>query len=165
MENLLGLLKVKVLRGVNLAYRDATGSDPYVVIRMGHQKLKTSVKKHNVNPVWNEDLTLSVSEPIQPITIKVYDKDTFTPDDKMGDAEIDIQAFVEAVKMNLSDLPDGTIITTVKPNRKNCFADESPIAWKDGRVVQDVILRLRNVESGELELQLLWTSIPGAPGF
>lgn len=33
------------------------------------QKLKTSVKKHNVNPVWNEDLTLSVSEPIQPITI------------------------------------------------------------------------------------------------
>lgn len=37
MENLLGLLKVKVLRGVNLAYRDATGSDPYVVIRMGHQ--------------------------------------------------------------------------------------------------------------------------------
>lgn len=96
---------------------------------------------------------------------KVYDKDTFTPDDKMGDAEIDIQAFVEAVKMNLSDLPDGTIITTVKPNRKNCFADESPIAWKDGRVVQDVILRLRNVESGELELQLLWTSIPGAPGF
>ncbi|RWW16512.1 hypothetical protein BHE74_00058599 [Ensete ventricosum] len=133
MENMLGLLKVKVLRGVNLAYRDATGSDPYVVIRMGHQK--------------------------------VYDKDTFTPDDKMGDAEIDIGAFVEAVKMNLSDLPNGTIITTEKPNRKNCLADESPVVWKDGRVVQDIILRLRNVESGELELQLLWTAIPGAPGF
>ncbi|THU53927.1 hypothetical protein C4D60_Mb10t19550 [Musa balbisiana] len=164
MENLLGLLKVKVLRGVNLAYRDATGSDPYVVIRMGHQKLKTSVKKHNVNPVWNEDLTLSVSEPIQPITIKVYDKDTFTPDDKMGDAEIDIQAFVEAVKMNLSDLPMAPS-SPREAQQEDCLADESPIAWKDGRVVQDVILRLRNVESGELELQLLWTSIPGAPGF
>ncbi|RRT55189.1 hypothetical protein B296_00044269 [Ensete ventricosum] len=80
----------------------------------------------------------------------------------MGDAEIDIGAFVEAVKMNLSDLPNGTIITTEKPNRKNCLADESPVVWKDGRVVQDIILRLRNVESGELELQLLWTAIPAA---
>lgn len=33
------------------------------------QKLKTSVKKHNVNPVWNEDLTLSVSEPLRPIKL------------------------------------------------------------------------------------------------
>lgn len=33
------------------------------------QKLKTSVKKHNVNPVWNEDLTLSVTEPLRPIKL------------------------------------------------------------------------------------------------
>lgn len=33
----MGLLKVKVVRGVNLAKRDARGSDPYVVIKMGHQ--------------------------------------------------------------------------------------------------------------------------------
>jgi hypothetical protein len=37
MEKLMGLLKVKVVRGVNLAKRDARGSDPYVVIKMGHQ--------------------------------------------------------------------------------------------------------------------------------
>jgi hypothetical protein len=37
MERLMGLLKVKVVRGVNLAKRDARGSDPYVVIKMGHQ--------------------------------------------------------------------------------------------------------------------------------
>ncbi|RWW43358.1 hypothetical protein BHE74_00050996 [Ensete ventricosum] len=37
VEHLLGLLKVRVLRGVNLAYRDARGSDPYVVLRMGSQ--------------------------------------------------------------------------------------------------------------------------------
>jgi hypothetical protein len=39
MERLMGLLKVKVVRGVNLAKRDARGSDPYVVIKMGHQVL------------------------------------------------------------------------------------------------------------------------------
>ncbi|CAL9042777.1 protein C2-DOMAIN ABA-RELATED 5-like [Musa acuminata AAA Group] len=165
MDHLLGLLRVRVVRGVSLAYRDATGSDPYVVVRMGGQKLKTSVKKHNVNPVWNEDLTLPVSDPTQPVKIRVYDKDTFSRDDKMGDAEIDIVPFVEAVKMNLSDIPNDTIIKTMNPNRHNCLAEESAIVWKDGKVVQDIIVRLRNVESGELELQLLWVDIPGAPGF
>ncbi|CAL9089894.1 protein C2-DOMAIN ABA-RELATED 5-like [Musa acuminata AAA Group] len=165
MDHLLGLLRVRVVRGVSLAYRDATGSDPYVVVRMGGQKLKTSVKKHNVNPVWNEDLTLTVSDPTQPVKIRVYDKDTFSRDDKMGDAEIDIVPFVEAVKMNLSDIPNDTIIKTMNPNRHNCLAEESAIVWKDGKVVQDIIVRLRNVESGELELQLLWVDIPGAPGF
>ncbi|WOL04942.1 protein C2-DOMAIN ABA-RELATED 5-like [Canna indica] len=166
MENVLGLLRVRVVKGINLAFRDANGSDPYVVLRMSGQKLKTSVKKNNVNPVWNEDLTLTVSEPIEPLKLQVYDKDTFSRDDKMGDAEIDIQPFIEAVKLNLSpDVPSDTIVTTVKPNRQNCLADESAVVWKDCKIVQDIIVRLRNVESGELELQLLWIKIPGAQGF
>lgn len=33
------------------------------------QKLKTSVVKRNVNPEWNEDLTLSISDPNLPITL------------------------------------------------------------------------------------------------
>lgn len=35
MDGLVGLLKVRVVRGINLAYRDARGSDPYVVLRLG----------------------------------------------------------------------------------------------------------------------------------
>ncbi|KAG0481567.1 hypothetical protein HPP92_012425 [Vanilla planifolia] len=165
MDSLLGLLRIRVIRGVNLAFRDARGSDPYIVIRLGRQKLKTSVKKKNVNPEWNEDLTLSISEPLEPIKLQVYDKDTFSRDDKMGDAEFDILSFIEVVKMDLSCIRDGTIITTVKPCRENCLVGESPIQWKDGKVIQDLVLRLRNVESGEVELQLLWVSIPGLPGF
>lgn len=37
MENLLGLLRVRVKRGVNLAVRDVRSSDPYVVIKMYRQ--------------------------------------------------------------------------------------------------------------------------------
>lgn len=37
MENLLGLLRVKIIRGINLAIRDVRTSDPYVVIKMGKQ--------------------------------------------------------------------------------------------------------------------------------
>nr|CAD1840933.1 unnamed protein product [Ananas comosus var. bracteatus] len=161
MESLLGLLKVRVVRGVNLAYRDARGSDPYVVLRMGNQKLKTSVKKKSVNPVWQEDLTLSISDPSIPIRLEVYDKDTFSKDDDMGDADLDVQPFVQVAKMDLADIPSGTVVRTVRPCKQNCLADESHIVWKNGRLVQDAILRLRNVESGEVQLQLQWVNIPG----
>ncbi|XP_010926483.1 GTPase activating protein 1 [Elaeis guineensis] len=163
-EHLLGLLKVRVLRGANLAFRDVRSSDPFVVLLMGNQKLKTPVIKNCVNPVWNEQLTLSVEDPTLPVRLEVYDKDTFTLDDPMGNAEFDIQPIIEAGKMNPEGLPNGTIITQVVPNRQNCIAKESPIYWSDGEVVQDLVLRLRDVECGEVELQLEWNSVPGAGG-
>ena len=92
----------------------------------------------------------------------MYDKDTFTLDDKMGDAEFDIRPFVEVVKMHLENLPSGTIITRIKPSRQNCLAEESNIVWANGKVVQDMTLRLRNVERGEVELQLQWIDIHGS---
>lgn len=96
----------------------------------------------------------------------VYDRDTFSLDDKMGDAEFEIGPFLEALRMRLDGdgLPSGTIITRVQPSRQNCLAEESCISWKDGRVVQDMVLRLRNVETGEIELQLKWIDIPGSRG-
>lgn len=94
----------------------------------------------------------------------VYDHDTFSMDDKMGDAQFDIKPFLEALKMNLVGLPDGTVITKVQPSRSNCLAEESAVIWKDSRIVQDMVLRLRNVECGEVELQLQWIDLPGCKG-
>lgn len=39
MANLMGLLRIHVKRGVNLAVRDVRSSDPYVVVKMGNQVL------------------------------------------------------------------------------------------------------------------------------
>ncbi|KAG8474530.1 hypothetical protein CXB51_031381 [Gossypium anomalum] len=164
MENLLGLLRIHVQRGVNLAVRDVVSSDPYVVIRMGKQKLKTRVIKKNVNPEWNDDLTLSIADLSLPVKLTVYDRDTFSLDDKMGDAEFEIGPLVNAVKMRLEGLPNGTIITKVQPSRENCLSQESCIIWNNGKVVQDMFLRLRNVETGEVELQLEWIHVPGSRG-
>uniref|UniRef100_A0A803NHK4 C2 domain-containing protein n=1 Tax=Cannabis sativa TaxID=3483 RepID=A0A803NHK4_CANSA len=163
MEHLMGLLRVHVNRGVDLAIRDVRSSDPYVVIRMGKQ-LKTRVVKNCVNPEWNEDLTLSIADPTLPVKLFVYDKDTFSMDDKMGDAEFDIGPFVEALRMRLAGLPSGTIITKVQPSRQNCLSEESSIIWSDGKLIQNLCLRLKNVESGEVELQLEWVNIPGSRG-
>ncbi|MED6156034.1 Protein C2-DOMAIN ABA-RELATED 4 [Stylosanthes scabra] len=158
----MGLLRIHIKRGVNLAVRDVNTSDPYCVVRMGKQKLKTRVIKKDVNPEWNEELTLSVQDPNVPFTLTVYDHDTFTKDDPMGDAECDINPFIEALKMSTDGLPTGTIISRIQPSRQNCLAEESRITCIDGKVVQDIVLRLRHVECGEVELQLEWIDIPGS---
>ncbi|CAN6451769.1 unnamed protein product [Victoria cruziana] len=159
MEKLNGLLRVRVIRGVDLAVRDMISSDPYVIVRMGKQRLKTRVIKRNLNPEWNENLTLSVSDNILPIRIEVFDRDTFTPDDPMGYAELDIHPFMEAVQMKANGVPCSQIHKTLVPNRQNCFAEESCIKCVEGKIIQDMWLRLRNVERGEIELQLEWINI------
>ncbi|KAL6545533.1 Protein C2-DOMAIN ABA-RELATED 4 [Orobanche gracilis] len=72
MDNLLGLLRIRVKRGINLAVRDVRSSDPYVVVRLGKQRLKTRVIRKDINPEWNEDLTLSVSDPNQPVSLPYF---------------------------------------------------------------------------------------------
>ncbi|KAL7612381.1 protein C2-DOMAIN ABA-RELATED 3 [Lactuca sativa] len=163
MDSLLGLLSIHVHKGVNLASRDIGGSDPYIIFKLGDQKVKTKVVKNNNNPVWDEVLTLAMFEPL-PIKMEVYDKDTFSQDDELGDAEFDINPFLEALKMHFNDLPDETIIATVKPARNNCIAEESHIKWTNGKVIQKLVLRLQNVVSGEIEIQLEWANVPGSRG-
>ncbi|KAI9169196.1 hypothetical protein LWI28_008773 [Acer negundo] len=164
MEGMLGLLKIRVKRGINLAVRDSMGSDPYVVINYGTQKLKTRFVKRNCNPEWNEELTLSIQDPNIPITLTVFDKDTFTVDDKMGQAEIDIKPYIEAMQMELENLPNGCAVKKVEPSRKNCLADESIVEWNEGKMSQDMRLRLKNVECGEVEISIQWIDIPGFKG-
>lgn len=43
LDNLLGILRVRVKRGVNLAVRDVSSSDPYVVLKLGRQVLSLSL--------------------------------------------------------------------------------------------------------------------------
>uniref|UniRef100_A0ACD5YR77 Uncharacterized protein n=1 Tax=Avena sativa TaxID=4498 RepID=A0ACD5YR77_AVESA len=163
LGHLAGLVRVRVLRGVNLAIRDLRSSDPYVVIRMGKQKLKTRVVRKSINPEWNDELTLSVEDPTLLVKLDVFDRDTFF-DDAMGNAELDIGPLVEVVKMRLQGVADNTVVKKLVPNRQNCLAEESAIYVSEGAVKQDVVLRLRNVECGEIELQLQWIDIPGAKG-
>lgn len=51
----------------------------------------------------------------------VFDKDMFSFDDKMGDAEFDLKSLIEVVKTRLDGVASGTIIKRVKPNRENAY--------------------------------------------
>ncbi|KAK3163014.1 hypothetical protein QOZ80_1BG0096530 [Eleusine coracana subsp. coracana] len=64
MVEFVGLIKVNIIRGTNLAIRDVMSSDPYVIINLGHQSMKTKVIKSSLNPVWNERLMLSIPDPV-----------------------------------------------------------------------------------------------------
>ncbi|CAN6933652.1 unnamed protein product [Brassica oleracea] len=163
MENMLGLLRLHVIKGFNLAIRDSKSSDPYVIVRMGQQKLRTRVVKKNLNPEWNEDLTLSISDPVLPIKIIVYDRDWFSKDDKMGDAFFHIDSFLEVIRIQnqLGGLPEGTVITKIQASRQNCLSEKSKIVWNNGKIVQNIFLKLQNVECGEVELQLEWIDVSG----
>ncbi|CAK9180279.1 unnamed protein product [Ilex paraguariensis] len=126
------------------------------------QRVKTCVKKDNCNPVWNEELTLSIKDPNVPIKLAVFDKDTFTEDDTMGEAEIDIKPYLDCLNMGVQgSLPTGTKVGRVQPNSENCLADESCIVWNSGKIIQDMRLRLRSTECGEVEVQIEWIGLPG----
>ncbi|KAE9450923.1 hypothetical protein C3L33_17172, partial [Rhododendron williamsianum] len=44
----------------------------------------------------------------------------------MGDVEIDIKPYLECMKMELQNLPTGTVVDRVQPNSDNCLGDGVP---------------------------------------
>lgn len=157
MVEFIGILKVKVLNGTNLAVRDMLSSDPYVVLTLGQQKVQTTVVKSNLNPVWNEELKLSVPESYGALKLEVYDQDMLSADDVMGEAEIDLQPMIESA-MAFGDpdlLSDMQMGKWLKSN-DNALIEDSIVNIVDGKIVQEVSLKLQNVESGEIYLALEW---------
>ncbi|KAJ8627292.1 hypothetical protein MRB53_020599 [Persea americana] len=156
----IGILKVKVIQGMNLAVRDMLTSDPYVILAIGQQKVQTTVVKSNLNPVWNEVLTLSVPRNHSILKLEVFDHDLFSADDIMGEADIDLQPLLTAATSygdaaKFSNMQVGKWLKT----NDNALIKDSTINIFDGKVIQAVQLKLQNVESGEMELELEWVSL------
>ncbi|KAF3450302.1 hypothetical protein FNV43_RR06382 [Rhamnella rubrinervis] len=157
MVEFIGLLKVKVVKGTNLAIRDMMSSDPYVILNLGQQSAQTAVVKSNLNPVWNEELMLSVPQDFGPLKLRVFDHDTFSSDDIMGEAEIDLQPMItSAIAFGDAGMFGNMQIGKWLKSTDNALIDDSIVNIIDGKVKQEVSLKLQNVESGELELELEW---------
>lgn len=157
MVEFIGMLKVKVLKGTNLAIRDMLSSDPYVVLTLGHQKVQTTIVKSNLNPVWNEELMLSVPQDFGAVKLQVYDHDTFSADDIMGEAEIDIQPMItSAMAFGDAGMFGNMQIGKWLKSNDNALIEDSTVNIVDGKVKQEVSLKLQNVESGEISLDIEW---------
>ncbi|KAA3464652.1 synaptotagmin-3-like isoform X1 [Gossypium australe] len=85
----VGILHVKVVRAHKLLKMDFLGtSDPYVKLNLTGENLpakKTSIKKRNLNPVWNEKFKLVVKDPeSQVLQLEVFDWDKVGTHDRLG---------------------------------------------------------------------------------
>ncbi|XP_010543542.1 PREDICTED: synaptotagmin-3 [Tarenaya hassleriana] len=85
----VGLLHVNIIRARNLLKKDLLGtSDPYVKLSLTGEKLpakKTTIKKRNLNPEWNEHFKLIVKDPVtQVLQLEVFDWDKVGGHDRLG---------------------------------------------------------------------------------
>lgn len=120
--------------------------------------MKTRVIKRDLNPEWNEELSLAIPKPLLPLKLIVFDKDMFSADDKMGDAEIDLHPLVAAAKLQqgVQSFREGMTIQQIVATDENGFVNDSVIKFKNGHIVQVVSINLKNVEKGQIELELKW---------
>ncbi|XP_059666401.1 ADP-ribosylation factor GTPase-activating protein AGD12-like [Cornus florida] len=157
MVEFIGLLKVRVIKGTNLAVRDMLSSDPYVVLTLGQQKVQTHVVRSNLNPIWNQELMLSVPQEYGSVKLQVYDHDTFSADDIMGEAEIDIQPMItSAMAFGDAGMFGDMQIGKWLMSPDNALLEDSTVNIIEGKVKQGVSLKLQNVECGEVDLELEW---------
>ncbi|KAK8916093.1 Synaptotagmin-2 [Platanthera zijinensis] len=85
----VGILQINVLRAQKLRKKDLMGkSDPYVKLKFMDDNLpskKTTVKKNNLNPEWNEEFKLVVTDPeAQVLELDVYDWEQVGKHERMG---------------------------------------------------------------------------------
>ncbi|XP_047331210.1 probable ADP-ribosylation factor GTPase-activating protein AGD13 [Impatiens glandulifera] len=141
-----------MVKGTNLAVRDMLSSDPY--------KAQTTVMRSNLNPIWNEELMLLVPQNYGPLKLEVYDYDTFSTDDIMGEADIDIQWMISSAMVygDAAMFGNMQIGKWIKAD-DNALVEDTIVNIVDGRVKEEVSLKLQNVESGEIDLELEWISL------
>ena len=161
MEDYIALLKVRVIKGTNLPAKDIMSSDPYVVVRIGTQKVRSRTVKRNLNPVWDDELTLGVPNDTPKLKVELLDKDRFSKDELLGDAEVDLQPLL-AVARKLAGINKETeskAIESVPASKDNALASDSHILVRKGQIVQNLHLKLNNADNGEIEIELKWIDI------
>lgn len=84
----------------------------------------------------------------------VWDKDTFSTDDFMGDAEVDIRPLLTAAQAYEKSTIFEPVNYDERSNGGDMHVEDGVISLVDGRVKQDLVLKLQNVETGAIEIVL-----------
>ncbi|XP_029999289.1 multiple C2 and transmembrane domain-containing protein 1 isoform X3 [Sphaeramia orbicularis] len=102
-------LDIVLKKGNNLAIRDRTGtSDPYVKFKIAGKEVFRSKTIHkNLNPVWDERVSLLVETLRDPLYVKVFDYDFGLQDDFMGSAYLHLESLEHQRMLDVTlDLKD-----------------------------------------------------------
>ncbi|KAB2599906.1 hypothetical protein D8674_010177 [Pyrus ussuriensis x Pyrus communis] len=95
-----GELSVKLKKGLELPAMDPWGtSDPYVIMTLDGQVVKSKVKWGTKEPTWNEDFSFNIKlPPSKNLQVAAWDANLVSPHKRMGNASI-----------SLEDLCDGNL--------------------------------------------------------
>ncbi|KAG7318487.1 hypothetical protein KOW79_018242 [Hemibagrus wyckioides] len=102
-------LDIVLKKGISLAIRDRGGtSDPYVKFKIAGKEVFRSKTIHkNLNPVWDEKVTLLVDNIREPLYVKVFDYDFGLQDDFMGSAYLYLESLEQHRTLDVTlDLKD-----------------------------------------------------------
>ncbi|KAG7012633.1 Protein C2-DOMAIN ABA-RELATED 11, partial [Cucurbita argyrosperma subsp. argyrosperma] len=159
-------VSVNVLQNLNYLFRISSLERYHLIqltIHILKQKARTKVISSNLNPVWNEELNFTMDTKHSAVLKfivpqEMFDKDLFKRDDKMGRATFNLQPMQSASRLSkILGISGGeTTLRKVVPGVDDCFQEEYSIRCVDGEVVQDVWLRLTGVESGEIQVRIIY---------
>jgi len=89
-------LEVEVVRGHDLKPMDRSGlSDPYVKLRIGNQKQKTTSIKQTLHPVWKETMAFDNVSSKYTLELRVLDKDKWRKSEFMGQCKISLEQVLD----------------------------------------------------------------------
>ncbi|XP_017975188.1 PREDICTED: uncharacterized protein LOC18602863 isoform X2 [Theobroma cacao] len=92
-----GQLFIKLKKGFDFPAMDPWGtSDPYVVMQLDGQVVKSKTKWGTKEPKWNEDLTFNIKlPPLKYIQVAAWDANLVTPHKRMGNAGISLESLCD----------------------------------------------------------------------
>ncbi|KAJ4841915.1 hypothetical protein Tsubulata_013354 [Turnera subulata] len=98
-----GQLFVKLKKGVDLPAMDPWGtSDPYVVMELDGQVVKSKVKWGKKKPTWNEDFIFNIKQPsTKKLQVAAWDANLVTPHKRMGNASISLECVCDGDQHDL----------------------------------------------------------------
>ncbi|XP_076882817.1 C2 and GRAM domain-containing protein At1g03370-like [Bidens hawaiensis] len=112
-------LLVRVIEARNMPPMDPNGSsDPYVKLKLGHQRFKTKVVKKSLNPSWCEEFSFKVEDLKEQLVVSVFDEDKFFSDDFVGSVKVPVSSVFDAVGKSL-----GTVWYPLEPKKKSKIKD------------------------------------------
>ncbi|XP_054793984.1 uncharacterized protein LOC129299533 isoform X2 [Prosopis cineraria] len=88
-----GQLFIKLKKGFDFPAMDPWGtSDPYVIIQLDSQTVKSKIKWGTKEPTWNEEFAFHIKQPpTKPLQIAAWDANLVAPHKRMGNAGVDLE--------------------------------------------------------------------------
>ncbi|KAA8527840.1 hypothetical protein F0562_035291 [Nyssa sinensis] len=98
-----GQLFIKLKKGLNFPAMDPWGtSDPYVVMQLDSQVVKSNIKWGTKEPTWNEEFALNIKQPpTKNLQVAAWDANLVTPHKRMGNTGINLECLCDG---NLHEL-------------------------------------------------------------